>query len=127
MTEMDLDEDVLEIKVESVRKLGWVECPRCRFWHGNKLNPLATTSRKKGKGFGTVGKTGWHVDVFETTVSPICDKCCDNLLEAFSDPDWRLFWPGIADEEAETIISRILESKEKQRETCADWDRRNLA
>jgi hypothetical protein len=97
----------MEIKVENLRDSGAVECPRCRLWHGNDKNPLATTTRKKGKG---------DKQQIVTTVSPICDTCCNSLLEAFADPDWRLFWPDITDEEAYTIVNRILASKERQRQ-----------
>ncbi len=95
----------MNITVTSLKDKGFIECPRCRLWHDNDKNPLASTSRKKGKGFDAP---------VVTTTSPVCDRCCDSLLEAFADPDWKMFWPDITDEEAETIVSRIQDSKEKQ-------------
>lgn len=95
----------MNITVTSLREEGHVECPRCRLWHNNPLNPLASTSRKKGKGFDAP---------VVTTTSPICDRCCDSLLEAFADPDWKMFWPDITDEEAGLIVSRIRAAKEVQ-------------
>jgi hypothetical protein len=94
----------MDVKVTDLAAEGYVECPRCRLWHDNLLNPMAVTSRKKGKGF--------DAPVVETT-SQVCDRCCDTLLEAFADPDWQKYWPEVTVEEAETIVVRINEARAK--------------
>lgn len=97
----------MNIEVHDLKQDGYMECPRCRVWHHNELNPLATTTREK------LNPDTKKREPFET-VNPICDKCCDTLLEAFADLDWKLFWPLVTDEEATTIVSRIKTARQKQ-------------
>jgi hypothetical protein len=95
-----------DIKVESLKEQGYVECPRCRMYHNNLLNPEAVTTKLKGPKHG-------EQEVI-TKVSVVCDKCCNTLLEAFADSDWPLFWPTITQEEADNIVTRIKASKKAQ-------------
>jgi len=97
----------MNVSIHNLEAEGYVECPRCRMWHRNLFGPMAVTTRKRHN-----PETD-KMESFET-VSQVCDKCCDSLLEAFTDPDWRLFWPLITDEEAETIVTRIKEARKAE-------------
>lgn len=99
--------EALNITVTSLKEQGYVECPRCREYHNNLLNPKAITSKTRGNASKGTQET-------VTNVSHICDKCCDSLLEAFSDDSWKLFWPTISDEEASDIVTRIKEARRAQ-------------
>jgi hypothetical protein len=96
------------ITVADLKAQGCVECPRCREYHHNLMNPQAMTSKTKGQKHETQETV--------VSVSHICDKCCQQLLDAFADPDWKLFWPTVSDEEAETVVRRIKDARKAQLE-----------
>lgn len=84
----EIKDGSLNIQIESLKEnTEYLKCPRCWHYHHTRLNFME-----------------------------MCDKCCQALLEAFTNDGWQESFPEVTEDEARRYVEGIRSAYAAQRE-----------